>query len=242
MAVDEALLDHPGSGWVLRLYRWRYPTLSIGYGQPVSIAVDLERAARLGVGLVRRPTGGRAVMHADELTYALVAPAGSDVLGGGVAASYRRIAAGLRTGLQRLGAEVEVARSGAAPAPSGKGACFAARTRHELSSGGRKLVGSAQRRRQGRLLQHGSLLLGAPDARLWAALGAGFEEAIRSSTWLDALLPSRPAPRMVAACLSRAMAEELGLQVRSGRLSVIERRMVARREQRYRDAGWTRRR
>lgn len=241
MAVDEALLDRGPAGWTLRFYRWRRPTLSLGYAQPLA-AADHQRARRLGVGIVRRPTGGRAVVHADELTYALAAPSDSGALSGGVATSYRRISAGLQAGLRLLGATVDVARSGVAPSPVGKGACFSARTRYEISVGGRKLVGSAQRRREGRLLQHGSLLLGAPDAALWSTLGDGFEEAIRSSAWLDELLPSRPSWRTMAALLSRGIAAELGLQARRGRLSVAERRAAVQRTHRYRDPAWTGRR
>lgn len=242
MAVDEALLDRPDSGWTLRFYRWRRPTISIGYAQRLAAAADQERAWRLGVDVVRRPTGGRAVLHADELTYALAAPADSTPLSGGIAASYRRIAAGLQAGLRLLGADVEVARSGAAPSPGGKRPCFAARTRYEISVGGRKLVGSAQRRRNGRLLQHGSLLLGAPQPLLWSALGDGFEEAMRCASWLDELLPGRPSTRMLVACLGRGIAGELGLQVRRARLSVAERRLAGGLAHRYRDGAWTARR
>ena len=82
MAVDEALLRAPG-GWTLRFYRWNRPTVSLGYGQPLARGVDAAYAARLGIPLVRRPTGGRAVLHADELTYSLTAPAESGPLAGG---------------------------------------------------------------------------------------------------------------------------------------------------------------
>ncbi|MCH7824872.1 MAG: lipoate--protein ligase family protein, partial [Acidobacteria bacterium] len=74
MAVDEALLDDPGDGWTLRFYRWDRPTISLGYAQPYERGVDTVVARRLGIPVVRRPTGGRAVLHADELTYALTAP------------------------------------------------------------------------------------------------------------------------------------------------------------------------
>lgn len=242
MAVDEALLDRPESGWTLRFYRWRRPTVSVGYAQPLTGALERERARRLGVDVVRRPTGGRAVLHADELTYALAGPTDSGVLAGGVATSYRRIAAGLQSGLRLLGAEAEIARSGAAPSPAAKGACFSARTRYEISAGGRKLIGSAQRRRAGRLLQHGSLLLGAPDPRLWSTLGAGFEEAMRCSSWLDELLPWRPPDRALIAGLSRGIAGALDLEARRGELTVAERRAAAGSAHRYRAREWTERR
>lgn len=242
MAIDEALLDRPESGCTLRFYAWNRPTVSLGYAQPLASAVDLELARRRGIAVVRRPTGGRAVLHADEITYAIAAPADAGVLAGGVSAAYRRIAAGLQAGLGRLGARVDVERTGSATSPAHKGACFGARTRYELSVGGRKLAGSAQRRRAGRLLQHGSLLLGSPDPYWWAALGPGHEEALRASLGLDEILPVRPGTRALVAALAAAMAVELGLPARRSRLTVAERRAARRRYDTYRDPAWTGRR
>ena len=241
MAVDEALLDGPESGWTLRFYGWRRPTVSIGYAQPFSRALDEPRAADLGMDLVRRPTGGRAVLHADEITYSLTGPAESGRLAGGIEASYRQIAEGLQTGLQGLGATVDVAPSGAAAAPGERGPCFSARTRFELSFGGRKLVGSAQRRRQGRLLQHGSILLGTPDPRLWAALGAGADEALEASIGLDDILRRRPATRALTAALSRGVGQALGMSTRSGVLCRAETRRARGLEGQYASRAFTRR-
>ena len=102
MAVDEALLSAPHSGWTLRFYGWHRPTVSLGYAQPFDRGVDVALAQRLAIPLVRRPTGGRAVLHAGELTYSIAAPADTGALAGGVSTSYRRIAAGLRAGLGLL--------------------------------------------------------------------------------------------------------------------------------------------
>lgn len=242
MGVDEALLRSPRSGWVLRFYRWARPTVSLGYGQPFRRGVDEARAGELGIEVVRRPTGGRAVLHADEITYALAAPADEGILAGGISASYRCIALGLQAGLARLGVEVDVERTGAAPAQRAKGPCFGARTRYELSAQGRKMIGSAQRRADGRLLQHGSLLLGAPEKRLWSALGDGYEVAAAASVGLDELVAARPPARLLVACLSRGLADALGLSLRFGRLSVGERRTAVRLTSTYRRQAWTRRR
>jgi lipoate-protein ligase A len=242
MAVDEALLRLPESGWVLRFYEWRRPTVSLGYGQPMRRGVDQALARSLGVDVVRRPTGGRAVLHADEITYAIAAPADEGALAGGISSSYRRIARGLQAGLALLGVEAHIERSGAAPTPNRKGPCFAARTRYELSARGRKLAGSAQRRADGRLLQHGSLLMGPPRRRLWSALGAGHEDAAGASVGLDDLIAVRPSRRTIAACLSRGISDALGLEPRTSRLTVRELRGARGLAARYRDAGWTRRR
>ncbi len=242
MAVDEALLRLPESGWTLRLYGWKSPTVSLGYGQPLARGVDEARARELGVGVVRRLTGGRAVLHDAEITYAIAAPADEGALAGGISLSYRRIAQGLQAGLASLGVDAHVERTGAASAPSSKGPCFSARTRYELSAGGRKLAGSAQRRADGRLLQHGSLLLRAPSRRLWSALGVGYEAAADVSVGLDELVAVPPSRRALAASLSRGIADALGLSPKKARLSSRERRTARRLESRYLDTGWTRRR
>lgn len=241
MAVDDALLRDEPDGWTLRFYTWETPTISIGYAQPLQRAVDERLARRRHIPLVRRPTGGRAVLHADELTYAIAAPADRGALAGGVSASYRRIAAGLQAGLRRLGAAVQVERTGATPPSAHRGACFSARTRYELSVDGRKLVGSAQRRLGGRLLQHGSLLLGAPQPRLWSALGEGADEALRSSVGLVEVLDHRPGGRALIASLTVGIAAELGLTPRRMPLSLRQRRRAADLYRRYRSAEWTHR-
>ncbi len=244
MAVDEALLGAPHGGWTLRFYAWKRPTVSLGYAQPFDYGVDVALAQRFGMALVRRPTGGRAVLHAGELTYSITAPAETGALAGGVSASYRCIAAGLQAGLGLLGAEPDVERSGTARLPAHpvhKGPCFSARTRYELSVGGRKLVGSAQRRRDGRLLQHGSILLEAPDRRLWAVLGEGSGQAVDASLGLYELLSVRPTRRVLVACLTRGIAEALGLPARRSQLTVTERRTARRLCVRYGDPQWTQR-
>ena len=242
MAVDEALLDDPDGGWTLRLYRWDRPTISLGYAQPHERGVDTIVARRLGIPVVRRPTGGRAVLHADELTYALTGPADCGPLSGTVSQSYRYVAAGLQAGLRRLGAEVQIARNGPTPRPSGKGPCFNARARYDLSVCGRKVAGSAQRRRDGRLLQHGSVLLGHPDGRLWVALGPGSRQAAESSIGLVEVLGRRPAARALAFSLSEALGEALRLTPRRGVLSRAEIRRARGLEAKYRDIRWIRRR
>ena len=135
------------------------------------------------------------MLHADELTYALVGPVDQGPLSGHISQSYRCIANGLLTGLRRLGVDVQLERSESIVSPFSKGPCFSARTRYELSVCGRKISGSAQRRREGRLLQHGSVLLGSPNSRLWAALGHGYRQAAESSLGMTELLGQRPTAR-----------------------------------------------
>lgn len=160
MAVDQALLeeaDRTGRAF-LRLYRWSPPCLSFGRHEPVLARYDRARIEVLGVAVVRRPTGGRAVWHDQELTYAVAAPVAAF---GSLARSYRAIHARLARGLAALGVAAELASppSGEAALLRSAGACFAQPVGGEVTVGGKKLVGSAQVRQGAAFLQHGSLLL-----------------------------------------------------------------------------------
>lgn len=158
MALDEALQERARSSGesVLRVYGWLRPTLSFGRNQTARGTYDEERVRRAGVGVVRRPTGGRAVLHDREITYSVTAPAAA---GASLAESYARINRLLCDGLYRLGVAAEVAAgTGRAPRP-GAAPCFETPTVGELVLGGRKLAGSAQWRNDGALLQHGSILV-----------------------------------------------------------------------------------
>jgi lipoate-protein ligase A len=175
----------------LRLYSWNPWTLSLGYNQDAS-KIDTAELARRGYGLVRRPTGGRAVFHAEELTYAVAMPS----RGEGVHDTYARISAALKRGLEMLGAEgIEFSRS--QPdfrehyTADDSASCFSASALNELTWGGRKLVGSAQRRYGDVLLQHGSLLIGPAHLEIVDLLHSQADSARR------ALLRDRLAERTV---------------------------------------------
>lgn len=241
MAIDEVLLDGRGTryAYTLRLYGWARPTVSLGYAQPWRQGYEPEIAAREGIDLVRRRTGGRAVLHADEMTYSISGPADRGPFEGGVQSTYKIVAAGLAAGLRRLGVPVELVRSHGRQPRQEPGACFATRALYELTADGRKLLGSAQRRQRGRALQHGSLLLGEPDARQWRVLGPTGSAAARHSVGLAALLGNRPAWRSLAATLARGLGSELRLSSVVRGLSAAERRHVAAVLQRYRDPGFT---
>jgi lipoate-protein ligase A len=155
MAIDATLLERAQAGerW-LRLYAWE-PTLSFGRHEPAGRRYDADRVAALGLATVRRPTGGRAVWHAGELTYAVAAPA--DELGA-LRQAYRDIHLVLRDAVRSLGMLAELAPPGRA-ASVDTGACFASPAGGEVLVAGGKVVGSAQLRRGAGLLQHGSILL-----------------------------------------------------------------------------------
>jgi lipoate-protein ligase A len=157
MAVDEALLRSRAHGGppTLRLYRWRVPTLSLGRFQRLG-DVDFDACARFGVDVVRRVTGGRGVLHDDELTYSVVA-AEADGLPRGVSASYRHLGSALLRSYRLLGVDAEIAAGSAKG--RGNGACYLAATQADLSLAGSKLSGSAQVWRDGACLQHGSFVV-----------------------------------------------------------------------------------
>jgi len=156
MAVDEALLRMAREGVAFfRCYRWTPPCLSFGRNEPARTRYDTAAIATRGFATVRRPTGGRAVWHDAEVTYAVAGPVS---LFGSLAETYRAIHAVLADGLRTLGVPADLAPASLTPGP-GAGACFASPAGGEVTVRGRKLVGSAQVRERGAFLQHGSILL-----------------------------------------------------------------------------------
>lgn len=167
MAVDEALLEsvHSGGPPVLRFYTWKPACLSLGRNQPARDIYDTRRAAALNVDIVRRPTGGLAVLHDRELTYCVLAPLAPF---GGPRAAYAGINRALVEGLRILGVAAEQAVGVRSRGPLGHTTdpCFQAPAAGEVVAMGRKLVGSAQRCERGTLLQHGSILLSGSQNRV----------------------------------------------------------------------------
>ena len=173
MAVDEALAEglKGGSGMpVLRVFGWNPPAVSFGYNQHPCREVDVEKCRRANIDVVRRPTGGRAVLHWEELTYSVICSEDNAKLGGAIGHTCRIIGECLVHGLQLFGVDAALEKVNsrrASPRPrSGTAPCFSSTSRWEVNCKGRKLIGSAQRRVQGVILQHGSLLLGAQHKKL----------------------------------------------------------------------------
>lgn len=185
MAADRALLDEAarrGSAF-LRLYRWDPPCLSLGRNDPTP--------APPGIATVRRPTGGRAVWHEHEVTYAVAAPI---AMFGRLKDAYRAIHERLATGLRSLGADVTLA----ADRPTGRLAdrptsCFAVTAGGEILVRGRKLVGSAQVRRGEAFLQHGSILLDGPETENATTLRRTLGRVVSFEEVTDAIVAAWPA-------------------------------------------------
>ncbi|MGE5123650.1 MAG: biotin/lipoate A/B protein ligase family protein [Acidobacteriaceae bacterium] len=173
MAVDEALLEgverKQSRPW-LRLYAWEPPCVSIGYAQP-SADIDHTRLAALGWDWVRRPTGGRAILHTDELTYSIVALGSDPRLAGGVLESYQRISLALLQALHSLEIPSQsIPNRLTLGSKAGGPVCFEAPSNYEIVSQGKKIIGSAQARRKEAVLQHGSFPLWGDLTRITEVL------------------------------------------------------------------------
>ena len=164
MALDEALLQEVRDVPVLRFYGWQPACLSLGYGQR-SRLVDARRLRERHMDLVRRPSGGGAILHDRELTWSLVIPAAHPLATGSLQEGYRRIAEVLSHALRTLGIPVAMAQENPGQGRGGP-ACFAMPAVHELTVAGRKLLGSARVQRRHGLLQHGSLPLAGDVAAI----------------------------------------------------------------------------
>jgi lipoate-protein ligase A len=241
MAVDEAIAlacAEGGSLPTLRFYRWSPPAVSLGRHQKVA-DVDLEKITALGYDLVRRTTGGRAILHTDELTYSAAAAADEPRMAGGVMDAYVRLSNGLLTGLQAVGLMAEKAAGNVRAGPDVSAACFEVPSAYEITAGGRKLMGSAQSRRQGHVLQHGSLPLTGDIARLVDVLALPAEEAAhlrvqlaeRASTLADAIGLPADSPLLdfqrVATAMAEGFAATLNLELIPGQISADETRCAA---------------
>lgn len=172
MAVDESILEHIGRGEsipTLRLYAWDPPCLSLGQAQPFA-DVDVARIEERGWDVVRRPTGGRAILHTDEITYSIIAPIDEPRVAGSILESYNRLAVALLQAVKALGLPVEIKEDTGPNHETPNPVCFEVPSAYEITVDKKKLIGSAQARRKEGVLQHGSLPLTGNLARITEAL------------------------------------------------------------------------
>src|SRR5262249_16060948 len=237
MAIDEALWRGRQTGTsppTVRFFGWDPPTVSLRYGQPLDDSVDVAACRRLGVGLVRRPTGGSAIYHDGperELTYSVLAD-GTDLGGAGdLLETYRWIAVALLRGLRGLGAAAEIVAvpeaEGPTPAvclpPTGR---YEIETRGQTGGGGTKGGGRARGRQGTCFLQYVAVILGVDEPRLRAVFPTT-RDPLATMTTLEVALGHRPKFEEVAVALERAFEEEHGLTLRPGGLSPEETARVA---------------
>ena len=250
MAIDEAMAEAAAAGEApptLRFYQWVPPCLSLGRNQPVA-EVDRAACAVRGYDVVRRPTGGRSILHTDELTYSVTGPAGEPRLAGGVLDAYLRLAEALQLGLERLGLPVEKAPGSTRTGPDVSAACFEVPSAYEITVAGKKLIGSAQSRRQGWVLQHGSLPLYGDITRVVECLhlpAPGERAALREmlatrATTLAEVMPQPPSFDEVVQVMIEAFQETLNIDLVPEALNPAEDARVTRLlASHYRSEAWT---
>jgi lipoate-protein ligase A len=239
MAVDEALAEsvRAGGGPVLRVYRWSPPCLSLGRNQP-SGGYDRDEIRRRGLDVVRRPTGGRAVLHGRELTYSVATREGAL---GGPRQSYAALNRALVAGLARLGVPARLQPAGAerAPLPS-LAPCFEQPVEGEVTAEGRKLVGSAQRMDRGVMLQHGSLPIEDDQSAVAGLLRGDVQGApAEAPATLAGLLGAAPAWDALVNALAAGWEQALGVRLQRSGLTGEELRWAEGNRARYEDPAWT---
>ncbi|MHB1685171.1 MAG: lipoate--protein ligase family protein [Bacilli bacterium] len=259
MALDEAILMQVAKGESLptiRFYAWNAPTISIGYFQRIDRDIDSEKVRSRGFDIVRRMTGGRAVLHDSELTYSVMAPGDHPFARSSVVESYRLLSLGLRKGFINLGVHAEVVSLAeeserAKFATLGSAACFDSPSWYELVVEGKKIAGSAQVRAHGGLLQHGALLLDLEPDDLFDVLlfrDDRERERIRAEFDLRAVSVKQLTGRTVsyeeaAAAFADGFSE--GLEVSLIPMNPTDQELTAAHvllEQKYSQDAWTRRR
>jgi lipoate-protein ligase A len=244
MAIDEAILRAVAEGAsppTLRLYAWNPPTVSLGRAQKAS-DVDGQALRVAGYGLVRRPTGGKAILHVDELTYSVVAPRDEPRVDGPVVDSYRRLSAGLVGGLERLGVVGTQADRRVGNVTLKGPVCFEVPSNYEITSSGRKLVGSAQMRSDGVVLQHGTMPLCGDIARICGVLRALPDpERVRArATTVEEALGRPVSWDEAAEAMILGFGEVLRLRLAAGILTAGERGQAEElRTTKYGVDGWT---
>jgi len=264
MAVDEAVMTAIAEGIApptVRFYGWRPPSVSLGYFQRAS-EVDTDALKRRGYGLVRRPTGGRAVLHDRELTYSIIVSESHPLVPAGVTEAYRVFSSGLLHGFRLLGLDARLADAPVPAAAGGGGAgtaasaaCFDSPSWYELVVDGKKAAGSAQTRQRGVVLQHGSILLDLDAEALFGVLAFSHERArermMRAFAGKAAAINELRKERGLGAvsleeaerAFRQGFERGLGVRLEEGELSEYERELAARlAAEKYGSEEWTFRR
>ncbi len=229
MATDEAITIAYSEGKVpptLRFYRWERPVFSIGSFQYLTQnqVVLLEENA---IPVIRRITGGRGLLHDDELTYAVISNTSTPPFSSGIKGTFQGIAKGLIAGLDQLGAHATVHR----PALRGRTTrgnplCFDAISWYEITAQQKKLIGSAQRRWKSYFLQHGSLILNKRRSEQEAEMPQVASLISENQISLSDLCPSPPSYEEVVLAMKSGFENAFSIEIRPGELSPSERKLI----------------
>ena len=252
MAVDETILEFAGRGDVpptLRLYAWSPACLSLGYAQPIK-DVDLDRLHARGWEIVRRPTGGRAILHTDELTYSVCGQQSEPHLSGSVLESYQRLSLALLEALRLMGINADSAKKSSLQDSNAKDnpVCFDIPSNYEITVAGKKLIGSAQARRKSSFLQHGTLPLSGDLTRILQVLNypdeiqrrkAG-ERLLSRATTIEAVLGYRGDWWIASQAFRAAFRSVLKLNLQPMGVTAAEgRRAMELYREKYSNLEWT---
>jgi lipoate-protein ligase A len=266
MAVDESILEHSQRGEALptlRLYSWNPPCLSLGHAQPFA-DVDMERVKANGWEVVRRLTGGRAILHTDELTYSVTGSADEPILASGILESYNRLAQALMFAMRELGLPVEMKEEvGHASSMTSQNqsshaksvtyvnpVCFEVPSTYEITVNGKKLIGSAQARKKEGVLQHGSLPLTGDLTRICQALVLKDESArevaaqrlLTRATTVESVIGVETVWETAAQAFVHGFEAQLGINFQRGEISRSEsERAEELVQEKYAHPAWTER-
>ena len=244
MAIDEAISRAVQANLVpptLRFFGWQPACLSLGQAQPGG---DVDQAAcrAAGVDVVRRPTGGRAILHTDELTYSVSAPEREPRVAGTIVESYKRLSAGLLNGLTLMGVPTRQVEQPDNHDRDQGPVCFEVPSNYEIVFDGKKLVGSAQMRKAGVVLQHGTLPLHGDIARISLYLSKHpDQDRVRSrATTVEAAIGRLVDYDTAAGMMAQGFAQALNLQLAAGDLTSEERAWTEElRREKYAADEWT---
>lgn len=245
MAIDEAIMIAHREGLVpptIRFYQWAPPAVSLGYFQDLKKEIDVDVCKDLGIDIVRRPTGGKAVLHDKELTYSFIIKENHPLVNDSILETYKKISGGMIRGLFYLGIKAELVplREKLKSAPSVneakskishsdiKSICFSVPSQYEVQVEGKKIVGSAQVRKGGIVLQHGSLLIELEKDKLFSVFNfpsAQIREGLKTrfkATSLEEILKRKINFSELSEILPRGFEEEFGIRLVKGKLTEQE--------------------
>ena len=245
MAIDEAIMIAHREGLVpptIRFYQWSPPAVSLGYFQDLKKEIDVDVCKNLGIDIVRRPTGGKAVLHDKELTYSFIIRENHPLVNNSILETYKKISGGMIRGLSYLGITAEIVplreKLKSESLPKGeksethhsdfKSICFSVPSQYEVQVEGKKIVGSAQVRKREIVLQHGSLLIELEKDKLFSVFNfpsAQIRERFKTrfnATSLEEILKRKINFSELSEILPRGFEEEFGVRLVEGKLTEQE--------------------
>jgi len=245
MAIDEAIMIAHREGLVpptIRFYQWFPPAVSLGYFQDLKKEIDVDTCKNLGIDIVRRPTGGKAVLHDKELTYSFIIRENHPLVNNSILETYKKISGGMIRGLSYIGVTAELVslreKLKSDSLPKGekfeihhsdfKSICFSVPSQYEVQVEGKKIVGSAQVRKREIVLQHGSLLIELEKDKLFSVFNfpsAKIRERFKTrfnATSLEEILKRKINFSEISEILPRGFEEEFGVRLLEGKLTEQE--------------------